>query len=51
MLVNVCLADIFRTAGHFDTKLGMVMQHHEPECQAEIFVVVVAIFKVKRGLI
>ena len=24
-----------------------MMQHHEPECQAEIVVVVVAIFKVK----
>ena len=24
---------------HFDTKLGMVMQHHEPECPAEKLVI------------
>ena len=23
------------TADHFDTKLGMVMRHYEPECHAE----------------
>ena len=35
MLVNVCLDGIFRTTDHFDTELGMVMQHHELECHAE----------------
>ena len=35
MLTNVCLDDIFRTADHFDTKLGVVMQHHEPEYCAD----------------
>ena len=33
--VNVCPDNIFRTAGHFVTKLGMAMQHHEPEQHAE----------------
>ena len=33
--VNVCLDDIFWTAEHFVTKLGMVMQHDEPECHVE----------------
>ena len=32
---NVCLDDIFWSAEHFFTKLGMVMQHHEPECHTE----------------
>ena len=32
MSVNVCLDDIFRTTEHFLTKLGVVMQHHKPEC-------------------
>ena len=27
--------DIYWTAGHFVTKLCMVMQHHEPECYAQ----------------
>ena len=35
MLVNVCPDDMFWTADHFDTKLGMVIQHHDPECLAE----------------
>ena len=34
ILANVC-PDVFWTTGHFDTKLGMVMQHYEPECHAE----------------
>ena len=34
LLVNVCPDDIFWTADHFDAKLGMVMRHHKPECQA-----------------
>ena len=34
MSVNVCV-DIFQTAGHFVTKLGMVMQHYEPQPYAE----------------
>ena len=35
MLVNFCPDDIFWTADHFPTKLGVIMQHHKPECQAE----------------
>ena len=35
MSVNVCLDDIFRTTEQFDTKLGMVMHHHEPDCHAQ----------------
>ena len=33
--VGDCPCDIFWTAEYFVTKLGIVMQHHEPECQAE----------------
>ena len=46
MSVNVCRDDIFRITEHFVTKFGMVMQHHEPECHVDNFVVV-AVFKVK----
>ena len=35
MSVNVCSDDIFWTTEPFVTKLGMVMQQHEPECLAE----------------
>ena len=35
MLVNVCPDDIFSTTQHLVTKLGMIMQHHKPECHAE----------------
>ena len=35
MSVNVCLDDIFWTTEHFVTKLGVVMQHHRPECSVE----------------
>ena len=35
MLVNVCQDDLFRTTDHFVINLGMVMQHHVPECYAE----------------
>ena len=35
MLVTVCLDDIFWTTERSVTKLGIVMQHHEPECHAE----------------
>ena len=35
MLVNVCLDGIFWITEHFVPKLGMVMQHYEPECYAE----------------
>ena len=35
MLVNVCPDDMFWTADHFDTKLGMVMQHHKAESHAK----------------
>ena len=47
MSVNVSVDDIFWIADHLVTKFGMVMQHHEPMCHAEIFVVAVATFKVK----
>ena len=33
--MNVCPDDIFRIADHYDTKLGIITQHHEPECHAE----------------
>ena len=36
MSVNVCLDYIFWITEHSVTKFGMVMQHHEPECHAEI---------------
>ena len=35
MLVNDCPDDIFWMTEHFVSKLGMVMQHHEPECHLE----------------
>ena len=35
MSVTVCQDDIFRTTEYSVTKLGMVMQHHEPGCLAE----------------
>ena len=35
MSVNVCSDNIFWTMEHFVTKLGVVMQHHEPECHSE----------------
>ena len=35
MSVNVCPDEIFWTAEHFAIKLGVVMQHHAPECHAE----------------
>ena len=35
MLVNVCPGDIIQTTEHFITKLGMVMQHHKPECNVQ----------------
>ena len=35
MSVNVCRDDIFLSTVHFVTTLGMVMQHHEPECRAQ----------------
>ena len=31
MLMNVCPDDVFWTAKHFGTKLGIVMHHQEPE--------------------
>ena len=33
--VSVCPDDIFLTAKHFATKLGMVMQQRELECRAK----------------
>ena len=38
MSINDCPDDIFSTAKHFVTKLGMVMNHYEPECHAETLV-------------
>ena len=35
MSMNVCPNDFFRTAQHFVTKPGVVMQHHKPECPVE----------------
>ena len=35
MSVNVCPEDIFWTAGHFVTKLAMIMQHHVSKRHAE----------------
>ena len=35
MSVNVCPDDMFWTTEHFFTKLGTVMQYHEPDCYAE----------------
>ena len=35
MLMNVCPDGTTWTSEHFVTKLGMVMQHHEPECHTE----------------
>ena len=37
MSVNVCPDDIVWTAEYFVNKLGMVMQHHEPECYVDFF--------------
>ena len=37
MLVNVCPDDTFWTVDHFDTKLGMVIEHHESECYTVTF--------------
>ena len=45
MWVNVCRDNICWITGHFVTKFGMVMQHHEPGSCGHF--VVVAIFKVK----
>ena len=35
MSVNMCLDEIFWTTEHFVTKLGVMMQHHKPECSVE----------------
>ena len=35
MLVNDCPNDIIWSAEHFVTKFGIMMQHHEPECNVE----------------
>ena len=32
MLVNVCLDDIFWTADHFATKLGLIVHYHKQGC-------------------
>ena len=47
MSVNDCAVGIFCITEHFVTKLGMVMQHHEPKCHAQKKTTVLAIFKVK----
>ena len=53
MSVNDCPDDIFWIKEYFVTKFGMVMQHYEPECHAESFVVVFASSRSRpqRGLI
>ena len=51
MSVTVCPDNIFRTAEHFVTKLGMMMQHHEPECHAEKNCLLSSRSRSKRGLI
>ena len=35
MSMKVCPDDIFSATEYFVTKLGMVMQQHEPECHVE----------------
>ena len=35
MSTDDCPGDIFLTAENFVPKLGMMIQHHEPECHAE----------------
>ena len=42
--MNLCPDDIFWTAQPLNTKLCMVMQHHEPECLSKKWF---AVFKVK----
>ena len=37
MSMNVCLDNVFWIAEHFVTKLGMVMQRHEPEGRTDFF--------------
>ena len=50
MLVNVCVDNIFWTAKHFVTKLGMVMQHHEPvSCGKKLFAVLKVIVTARRS--
>ena len=41
LLVNVCPDDIFWITVHFVTKFGMVMLQYEPECHAEILLLLV----------
>ena len=45
--VNIFPNDIFSTAKHFVTKVGMVIQLHEPEGHVDFCFVLVAIFKGK----
>ena len=40
--VNVCLDDIFWTTEHFVAKVGMVMQHPEPEFHAEFLLLLLS---------
>ena len=42
MSVNVYLDDIFWITEHFVTKLCMAMQHREPECHAENFLLLLS---------
>ena len=35
MSVNVCPGDIIEMVKYFVIKLGLMMQHHEPECHAK----------------
>ena len=50
MWVNVCLNDAFWTTEHFVTKLGMVVQHHEPECHVEKQLGVMKVVRSQSGI-
>ena len=49
MSVNVCLDDIFLTTVHFVTKLGVVMQHHKPDCSVENLIIAIKIKVTAKG--
>ena len=43
MSVNVCPDDIFRTTENFVTELGVVMQHHKPECSVKYWITAIKV--------
>ena len=51
MSLNVCSDDIFWIVTYFVTKLGMVVQHHKPECHAEKKCLLSTRSRSQRGLI